>query len=241
MGSRRPSWAFPEPTAEKAEFSAGRGVRRNRRIVIPSGGDVLEAMDDVIVVTAVPGCRISISFCKGRPILELSNDWFSHWTHPADRGCAAGAANNNDPVRKSPMPFLTTALALAAVGLLLGSRKRAVGHIRKRRLCGLALAWIPDVCLRCAAPLCSRGYPQAMWTRCLRPFPVLPLTGATILPEVESLSRGIFVLAQLHPLDRRHGRAGLRDGNSSDVGWPRHACDARRGARALGGASWSAA
>lgn len=62
---------------------------------------------------------------------------------------------------ESPMPFLTTALALAAVGLLLGSRKpRAVGHIRKRRLCGRGAGVDSDVCLRCAALCALGGYPK---------------------------------------------------------------------------------
>ena len=56
-------------------------------------------------------------------------------------------------------------------------------------------------------------------------------TGSTILTDVEALSHGIAVLAQLFPLDRRHGRAGFCHGRAAHDRRPRHAPDARRGPR----------
>lgn len=40
-------------------------------------------------------------------------------------------------------------------------------------------------------------------------------TGASILPDVEALSRSMLFWRSIHPVDRRHGRPSLSDGGSA--------------------------
>lgn len=93
---------------------------------------------------------------------------------------------------ESPMPFLTTALALAAVGLLLGSRKPRQSAIYARDgFAVVALAWILMSAFG-ALPFVLSGDIPSYVDALFETVSGFTTTGATILPEVESLSRGIL-------------------------------------------------
>ena len=93
---------------------------------------------------------------------------------------------------ESPMPFLTTALALAAGGVLLGSRKPRQSAIYARDgFAVVALAWILMSAFG-ALPFVLSGDIPSYVDALFETVSGFTTTGATILPEVESLSRGIL-------------------------------------------------
>ena len=91
----------------------------------------------------------------------------------------------------------------------------------------------PDVGLRRAALRLVRGYP-ALCRRVLRDRVRLYHHRREHPDGYRGHGPRLHVLAPVHPLDRRHGRAGLHRGHPARVGRPLHAHHARRGPRAGG-------
>ena len=93
---------------------------------------------------------------------------------------------------ESPMPFLTTALALAAVGLLLGSRKPRQSAIYARDgFAVVALAWILMSAFG-ALPFVLSGDIPSYVDALFETVSGFTTTGGSILTEVESLPHGIL-------------------------------------------------
>ena len=121
------------------------------------------------------------------------------------------------------LSFLWPALIVLALGLITSLRTPQNTKIYARDgLAIVALVWVL-MSVFGALPFVISGEIPSFADAFFETVSGFTTTGSTILTDA--------FLAQLFPLDRRHGRAGLCHGRAAHDRWPCHAPDARRGPR----------
>ena len=105
--------------------------------------------------------------------------------------------------------FLLTAAVSAGIGYALHTIKpRSKVFYMREGFAATSLCWV-FISVMGAVPFVLTGSIPNPVDAMFETVSGFTTTGASILPAVEDLPRGYPVLAQLHPLDRRHGRSGV--------------------------------
>ena len=108
------------------------------------------------------------------------------------------------------------------------TRNKTIRMFSKEGFASVALSWIM-LSLIGAVPFVVEGEIPSYIDALFETISGFTTTGASILKDVESMSRGLFVLAQLYTLDRRYGHTCSDDGGAADLRAVFYVYYARRG------------